>query len=77
MLANEAADVKREHLMRQKGFLPQEQHPDQLKRRETKEDLEAKRRHLEIEASLKLYDFSKPDDLYATVGDIWGGNTIF
>jgi hypothetical protein len=30
-----------------------------------------------IESSLLNYDFSKPEDLYSTIGDIWGGNTIF
>jgi hypothetical protein len=26
---------------------------------------------------LQKYDFSKPDDFSSTIGEIWGGNTIF
>ena len=39
--ANELADIKREQMMRQRGLLPPD---DSQKRRETKEELETKRR---------------------------------
>jgi hypothetical protein len=32
---------------------------------------------MEIERSLKEFDYSKNEDLYESIGAIWGGNSIF
>ena len=57
--------------MRSKGIIPEGQ------RKESNEEKENKKRQLEIETSLKNYNFTKPDDLYMPIGEIWGGTTIF
>ena len=46
-------------------------------RKETREEIEAKRRQEQIEKSLERLEVNKPADLYESIGGIWGGNSIF
>jgi len=39
--------------------------------------MEKRKRQIEIERSIKDFDMTKGDDLYESIGSIWGGNSIF
>lgn len=39
--------------------------------------MEHRMREEQIRVSLQNFDYSKPHDYNETVGDIWGGNSIF
>ena len=73
--ANEIADIRRDQMMKAKGLIPASL--EHAIRRESREEIENRKRNEEILRSLKDLEIEKPKDLYDSVGSIWGGTSIF
>lgn len=68
--------MQRVKILQQRGIIPS-QVGGVEKKELTKEQILRSQREEEIKKSLNSYDFNKPEDLYETIGSIWGGNSIF